>query len=210
MNSRTLGRIFSIIFVVGLVLGATGCKKQEEPFEVYPQPPQASLQRHWQLPDFALVERSGKTLGSADLRGKVWVADFFYSSCPGPCPMLSSQLSDIYKSTRTMDGVTLVSISTDPIKDTPEVLTKYAEKFGAMENWWFLTGDKTAIYELANKGFKIGVTEDPGALKESITHSTKLVLVDKNGMVRGFYNGLEAAEGKRLIGDIETLRKETR
>lgn len=191
-------------------MGAASCKKKGEPFEVYPQAPQVSLQRYWQLPDFALIERSGKTMGTADLRGRVWVADFFYSACPGPCPMLSSQLSDIYKSTRAMAGVTLVSISTDPLKDTPEVLTAYAKRFGAAENWWFLTGDKAAIYELANKGFKIGVSEEPAALKESITHSTKLVLVDKNGMIRGFYNGLEAAEGKRLVVDIETLKKESR
>src|SRR4051812_40493624 len=94
---------------------SAGCKKQEEPFEVLRPPEAASkLQRHWQLPDFSLIERTGKIVTAADLRGKVWVADFFYTSCPGPCPMMTSRLSELHKETRNEKDLLLVSISTDP------------------------------------------------------------------------------------------------
>ncbi|MDB6155814.1 MAG: hypothetical protein JWL90_4267 [Chthoniobacteraceae bacterium] len=188
-----------------------GCKKQEEAFEVL-QPPAApaQLHRHWQLPDFSLIERTGRPVTSAELRGKVWVADFFYTSCPGPCPMMTSRLSEIHKATRDEKDVFLVSISTDPLKDTPDVLKQYAAKFGADERWLFLTGEKDSIYTLANKGFKLSVSDEGGTEREPVTHSTKLVLVDRNGTVRGFYDSQTEEETKKLIQDIKRLLKETR
>jgi protein SCO1/2 len=106
-----------------------------------------------------------------------------------------------------MPQVRLVSISADPEKDTPEVLRQYAAKFGAGENWLFLTGDKATIHELANKGFKLGVSED-GTAAEPITHSTKLVLIDQAGMIRGFYEGIGEDVSARLVADIERLLRE--
>src|SRR5690606_30463241 len=135
----------------------------------------ADLQRYWQLPDFSLTERSGRAVSLEDLKGKVWVADFFYSTCPGPCPMMTSRLSEIHKKLAADENVRVVSITTDPQKDTPEILQAYAKNFGASDRWLFLTGEKGAIFTLAEKGFKLSVTEDPGA-PEPIIHSTKLVL----------------------------------
>jgi protein SCO1/2 len=196
---------------LAVLMSVVGCKRNEEPFEMLaPSPSPATLEHHWQIPDFALTERSGRAVSLADLRGKVWVADFFYTSCPGPCPMMSSRLSEIHKRTRRYADVGLVSISTDPAKDTPEVLQEYAKRFGADEKWLFLTGDKGAIYALANKGFKLGVTDEGGTAREPITHSTKLVLVDRNGTVRGFYEGTTPEESKRLVADIERVLKESR
>lgn len=203
----------ALVFVMppALLISVVGCKKNEEAFEILASSPSpAMLERHWQIPDFALMERSGRAVSLANLRGKVWVADFFYTSCPGPCPMMSSRLSEIHKRTRQDADVRLVSISTDPAKDTPEVLQEYAKRFGADEKWLFLTGDKAAIYALANKGFKLGVTDEGGTATEPITHSTKLVLVDRNGTVRGFYEGTTVEEAKRLVADIERLLKESR
>ncbi|MES2571735.1 MAG: SCO family protein [Verrucomicrobiota bacterium] len=193
------------------VIALTGCKKKEEPFEILQAPvPAAALQRYWQVPDFSLTERTGQTVTAADLRGKVWIADFFYTTCPGPCPMMTSRLSEIHKATGSEKELSLVSISTDPAKDTPEVLKQYAERFGADERWLFLTGQKEAIFQLANKGFKLSVTDEGGTEREPVTHSTKLVLVDRNGMVRGFYDAQAAYEIKQLIGDAERLLKESR
>lgn len=196
---------------VALLLAlASGCRKEEPAFEVFHAPEQPALQRHWQAPDFSLTERSGTAIRAADLSGKVWVADFFYTTCPGPCPMLTSRLSEVHKATRDLAEVRLVSISTDPAKDTPEVLRQYAAKFGADERWLFLTGEKAAIFELANRGFKLSVSEEGGTAAEPITHSTKLVLVDRNGTIRGFYEGTTPAESQRLVGDIKRLLEESR
>jgi protein SCO1/2 len=208
MKLRTFNGLLAAVAVI--LAGLPGCKKQDDAFEVLPQQASKQLQRYWPLPDFSLIERSGKTINLSDLRGKVWVADFFYTSCPGPCPMMTSRLSQIHKTTRALPDVLLVSISTDPLKDTPTVLGEYAQKFGADDKWLFLTGEKDTIFTLANKGFKLGVTEDPAGGKEPITHSTKLALVDKNSIVRGFYDSANPAEAARLTGDIERLLKESR
>ncbi len=187
------------------------CGKKDDAFEMLDAPaPAGELPRHWLLPAFSFTERSGKTITQSDLRGKIWVADFFYTSCPGPCPMMTSRLGDLQKVTASMPDVALVSISADPGRDTPEVLKEYAAKFHAGDGWFFLTGDKSAIYEFANKGFKLGVSDEGGTVKEPVTHSTKLVLVDKNGYVRGFYDALTAEGSAHLLTDLERLRKESR
>ena len=121
--------------------------------------------------------------------------------------MMSSRLSALQEKLAATEDVRLVSISTDPAKDTPEVLAKYAERFKAGASWLFFTGEKEAIFELANKGFKLSVTEERNN-PEPITHSTKLVLVDRAGFVRGFYEGLGEDHTTRLLADIERLRRE--
>lgn len=196
----------AVLVGASLLLGA--CQKKDAAFEMLaPTPAPAVLAKHWTLPDFALTERTGETLRLTDLTGKVWVADFFYTTCPGPCPMMSSRLSDVQKALGDETGVRLVSISVDPEKDTPDVLKQYAEKFKANERWYFLTGQKDAIYGLARDAFKLPVAEAPveGGL---ITHSTRLVLVDKTGTVRGFYEGADEAGVKDLIRDIRRLLDE--
>ncbi len=167
-------------------------------------PPDQLQQQFWPLPDFSLTERSGQTVTLADLKGKVWVADFFYSTCPGPCPMLSSRLSELQKSLGSDDRVRLVSISTDPEKDTPELLRQYAERFQAVDRWLFLTGSKAAIHGLAHDGFKLPIAENPGA-PEPIIHSTRLILVDQTGAIRGLYDGLAADAAERVARDIRRL-----
>ncbi len=165
------------------------------------------LQPLWVLPEFSLTERSGEAITLADLKGKVWVADFFYTTCPGPCPMLTSRLSTLQQRLGGETDVRLVSISTDPEKDTPEVLKLYAQKFGASERWLFLTGEKAKIFDLANKGFKLTVVADPvdAGSPEPITHSTKLALVDREGIMRGFYEGTNESSVEQLLRDIRTL-----
>jgi protein SCO1/2 len=183
-----------------------GCKPRPA-FEMMEAPATTGLQKYWQLPEFSLTERSGKTVTRSELAGKIWVADFFYTTCPGPCPMLTSRLSALYEKVGAKDNVRLVSISLDPAKDTPEVLQTYASKFKAGPNWFFLTGDKAAIYELALKGFKLAVAEERNN-PEPITHSTKLMLVDREGWVRGIYEGVGEDQNPKIIADIATLEKE--
>ena len=196
------------VIVCCLVVALAGCRKSEDAFEMM-QPPTtpAALQKHWHVPDFALTERSGQTVRQADFAGKVWVADFFYTTCPGPCPMMTSRLSDVQKELGTEPDLRLVSITIDPEKDTPAVLKLYAEKFQATDRWFFLTGDKAAIYTLARDGFKLPIAEpaEPGG---PIIHSTRLILIDQAGTVRGFYEAAGETGVRDLVRDIRRLLAE--
>ena len=170
------------------------------------QPPATptELPKHWPVPDFALTERGGQTVKLADFAGKVWVADFFYTTCPGPCPMMSSRLSDVQKELGAEPGLRLVSISIDPEKDTPDVLKLYAEKFQATGRWLFLTGAKADIYSLARDGFKLPIAE-PASPGGQIIHSTRLILIDQAGSVRGFYEATGETGVRDLVRDIRKL-----
>ncbi|MGB8355471.1 MAG: SCO family protein [Chthoniobacteraceae bacterium] len=163
------------------------------------------METYKQVPDFHLTERSGKTVSLADLKGKVWVADFFYASCPGPCPVITNRLSGLQSEAFKSDDVRFVSISTLPDMDTPDVLKKYAEKFHASENQWlFLTGDKSQVYNLSNKGFMLTAVEQKDA-EAPVIHSTQLALVDKSGNIRGYYDGTDDARTQQLLHDIKAL-----
>jgi protein SCO1 len=156
-----------------------------------------------QLPDFSLLERSGQKLGLADLRGKVWIADFIFTRCPGPCPRMSSRMAVLQSNLRD-EGLRLVSISVDPEFDTQEVLAKYAARYQAEEErWFFVTGDKTAIHHLAKSGFLVGGVDDV------TLHTTRFVLVDRQGRVRGYYSSSEEDELRKLQNDARALLRET-
>lgn len=112
------------------------------------------------VPDFSLTERSGRQVGGSDLRGRVWIANFIYTHCPDACPLQSGQMARLQAEFAAEGDVRLVSITVDPAQDTPEVLSGYADRFGAIPGrWLFLTGEKEAIYRLARGAFRLGVVE---------------------------------------------------
>ena len=157
-----------------------------------------------QLPDFRLVECSGQTLGLGDLRGKVWIADFIFTRCPGPCPRMSSRMASLQSRLSSDTGLLLVSISVDPEFDTEEVLAKYAAQYRAVKGrWLFLTGDKAAIHQLAKSGFLVGGVDDV------TLHTTRFVLVDRQGRVRGYYSSSDEDELRNLLNDARSLLRET-
>ena len=169
------------------------------------------LRKLFEIPHFTLTERSGQPFDSASLAGKVWVADFFFTSCPGTCLMLSNRMKEIHQATAKSGGVRFISISTDPTADTPEVLRKYADSLGADERWSFLTGPRAAIFELSITGFKLALADADGVdVKEKFIHSTKLVLVDRRGWIRDYYDGIGERPGEkvRLLADIKRLLNE--
>jgi protein SCO1 len=159
------------------------------------------------VPAFQLVNQNGQAFGSAQLAGKIWIADFVYTTCPGPCPMISSRMSELQKPLEKTD-VHLVSFSVDPEKDTPQVLRSYAEKLQAdPARWDFLTGPKSAIYKLSHDGFKLAVSD--GRDEQGIpVHSTRMVLVDRHGQIRGYYDATEADAVTRLLADTNHLLRE--
>ncbi len=169
------------------------------------------LPKRFEVPKFTLAERSGQPFDSTSLLGKVWVADFFFTSCPGTCLLLSNRMKEIHAATAKGGGVHFVSISTDPETDTPEVLRNYAASLGADERWSFLTGPRQAIFELSIGGFKLALADADGVdVKEKIIHSTKLVLVDRRGWIRDYYDGVgdKPGEKERLLADIKRLLQE--
>jgi protein SCO1/2 len=173
--------------------------------------PAAPMGKMFELPQFTLTERSGQPFDSTSLRGKVWVADFFFTSCPGTCLMLSKRMKELHGTLAKDENVRFVSISTDPANDTPEVMAKYAESLGADSRWAFVTGPRDAVFDLSIKGFKLALVEaDSVYEKEKFIHSTKLVLVDRKGWIRGYYDGVSegSAEKDRLLADIKRLIEE--
>ena len=168
---------------------------------------QRTVSSYGTVPSFQLVNQNGQAFGSAQLVGKIWIADFIYTTCPGPCPMISSRMSELQKPLEKTD-VHLVSFSVDPEKDTPEVLRGYAEKLQAEPaRWDFLTGPKSTIYKLSHDGFKLAVSD--GSDAEGIpVHSTRMVLVDRHGQIRGYYDAAEADAMTKLVADTNHLLRE--
>jgi protein SCO1/2 len=168
---------------------------------------QRAVSSYGTVPSFQLINQNGQPFGSAQLAGKIWIADFIYTTCPGPCPMISSRMSELQKPLGKTD-VRLVSFSVDPEKDTPEVLRGYAEKLQAEPGRWdFLTGPKSAIYKLSHDGFKLAVSDGSDAQGIPV-HSTRMVLVDRHGRIRGYYDATEADAITKLVADTTHLLRE--
>jgi protein SCO1/2 len=194
MNKLGLG--LALLFVVAGVAILTVSKRQA--------PDVAAVADYGKVPDFSLTERSGRAVSLQDLRGKTWIADFIFTSCAGTCPAMTAEmrrLQDILPK-----EIELVSFSVDPGRDTPEVLSRYADKYGAdPQRWLFLTGDAETLYNVSVKGFKLALDASQGSEAEPITHSSKFVLVDGSGKILGYYDGIEAADIARLTQDAKAL-----
>jgi len=168
---------------------------------------QRSVSSYGTVPVFQLTNQNGQPFGSAQLAGKIWIADFIYTTCPGPCPMISSRMSELQKPLKKTD-VRLVSFSVDPEKDTPEVLRSYAERLQAEPGRWdFLTGLKSVIYKLSHDGFKLAVSDGSDAQGIPV-HSTRMVLVDRHGQIRGYYDASEGDAITKLVADTTHLLRE--
>ena len=168
---------------------------------------QRTVSSYGTVPSFQLTNQNGQPFGSAQLSGKIWIADFVYTTCPGPCPMISSRMSELQKPLQKTD-VHLVSFSVDPEKDTPEVLRRYAERLQAEPGRWdFLTGPKSAIYNLSHDSFKLAISDGSDAQGIPV-HSTRIVLVDRHGQIRGYYDATEADAVTKLVADTNHLLRE--
>ena len=155
------------------------------------------------VPEFEFVNSEQETITLNNLKGKVWVADFIFTTCTMACPMMTGNMNIIHKKYKKNDDVRLASISVYPEYDTPEVLTKYASQYDAnTSRWYFLTGEESTVKRVIKDGFKIGDYED------IIFHSEKFALVDKKGMIRAYYNGMKTEDMKKLKKDINSLLKQ--
>lgn len=165
-----------------------------------------------QVPEFSLSDQRGSSFGMRDLRGKPWVATFFFTRCAATCPRQTATLARLQTELvgdSRLEQVMLVSISVDPTHDTPEVLDEYADQAGAESGRWrFLTGPRDDIWRLSTEGFRLAAGEDPGNAAMPMMHSPKLVLVDGRGFIRGFYDHDSDQAFTSLLADLRVLAQE--
>lgn len=156
------------------------------------------------IPQFTLVESHGRTITREDLKGKVWVASLMFTSCGNSCPILSANMSKLDRALGPRDDVRLVSITVTPEYDQPPVLRAYADKFHASDKWLFLTGQRSEIVHLANSGFWLSAGSEG-----TVTHSDKFVLLDREGNVRGFFDGMTSEGIEKTQQAVDQLAKAT-
>jgi protein SCO1/2 len=161
-----------------------------------------------QIPSFRFLNQDSVFVSEKDVEGKVYVADFFFTTCPTICPKMKTQMLRIYERYKDRDEVRIISHSIDPDFDTPNVLKDYATRLQMKApKWNLLTGDKAAIYTLGQKSYMVSAQEDPNEAG-GFVHSGAFILVDKNRHVRGIYDGTVEAEVNHLLEDMEILLKE--
>jgi protein SCO1 len=162
------------------------------------------------ISDFQMTDQSGRVISGKDWKDKIIVADFFFTHCPSICPKMTKNLKTIQTRFPDDTGVLIQSFTVDPERDSVGRLAEYASQFSITgDRWNLLTGDKKEIYRLARKSFLLVATDGDGG-PEDFIHSDKLVLIDAQKQIRGFYDGTSASETNQLIKDIYKLKKERR
>ena len=179
------------IYLLGMLLGA--CRSK---------PALTSLGG---VPDFVLTDQTGRPFRSSQsLNGHVWLANFIFTNCMGPCPRMTSQMKQLFSQAKGAGDLQVVTFTIDPGRDTPEVLAAYSKRFQAdPTNWHFLTGSRADLRKLSWDTFHL--SDIGGALE----HSTRFVLIDRKGQIRGYYETSDTESIAKLLDDIQTVTKET-
>ena len=155
------------------------------------------------IPEFHLVDQNDNLFTLQNMEGRVWLADFIFTTCSGPCPIMTERMRTVQKEFKDYEDMRFVSFTVNPDYDTPEILSGYAHRNRAdTSTWSFVTGNYEEIQNLIGKGFKMGDVD------EIVFHSTQFALVDDKGNLRGYYSGTEPSEHKSLKRDIKYLLKQ--
>ncbi len=156
------------------------------------------------VPHFELTAQDGRVFNSDALRGHVWVADFIFTHCPGPCLRMSTLLGRVQKATAKFPDIRLISFTIDPARDTPSALAAFASRYQAdPTRWTFLTGPQATLQLLSRDAFKLADVDG------TMNHSTRFVLVDRKGQLRGYYGTTDEDPVAKVASDARRLRKET-
>ncbi len=159
------------------------------------------------IPEFEFVDQNGQAFGSINLKDKIYVANFFFTSCPSICPAMQTLMKKVQDTDdfKKLNDFKLVSFTVDPDTDTPDKLKEFAQRVGADEGrWYFLTGNRQKIYDLAYEGFMANTMEDENA-EGGFLHSDMILLIDRDKHIRGIYEGTSLKDVKRLIDEIKVL-----
>ncbi len=166
------------------------------------------ISKYHKIADFSLVNQNGKTITQEDYKGKIYVADFFFTTCQTICPIMTDHMYQIQKETMDDDDIMLLSHTVTPQIDSVEQLKRYAKSKGVNdEKWNLVTGNKQQIYKLARKSYMAVKTDGTGDEYDMI-HTENFMLIDKNRQIRGYYDGTQIEEIDRLLEDIEILKAE--
>jgi protein SCO1/2 len=180
-----------------LLLAVSGCGRTGQ------GAPESELPRIRRAPDFTCINYDGHTVTQNDLRGRIWIASFFFSSCSGPCPVMNSNANVLQAEFADMPDFRIVSFTVDPETDTPERLAHYAQRYAAKSGrWYMLRTSEDSVAELSTGGFMMGDRNHP------TMHSTRFALVDRDGMIRGYYDGLDPQRVDALRKAIAQLAQE--
>jgi protein SCO1/2 len=157
------------------------------------------------IPDFTFTNQEGKPIGRAQMEGKITVVDFFFTSCPSICPVMSKEMARVNDMFRDEPQVQLMSISIDPEYDTPQILKKYADEHQAITGkWHFLSGPKLETFQLARCGFVLPALDGNG-VPDDFVHSDKFMLIDEQGRIRGYYSGTTREQVDLLMLETKIL-----
>jgi protein SCO1/2 len=179
-------------------------RAQEKPLPVLGNPGH-------RVSSFSFVNQEGDTVTEKDMAGKIYVVEYFFTTCKGICPKMNEHMTEVAKAFRGNRDVMILSHTVDPKKDTVEALKAYSLRFEAdPAQWQFLTGDKKELYDVARYSYLITATDDTASvdIQSDFIHTNYFVLVDRNGRLRGRYDGTDLGDVKQLIGDIRVLLKE--
>jgi protein SCO1/2 len=168
------------------------------------------LNQYGAVPDFTLIERSGSSISLSQLRGKIWIADFVYTTCTDTCPLQTAMMARLQQEFAANPDFQLVSFTVDPERDTPKVLAQYADKHQAdPSRWYFLTGQRDRIMRLIQQGFHLAVAAAPMEAEQGgmIPHSPRFVLIDKEARIRGYYDSRDLEAFLRLKNHVQLLAK---
>lgn len=193
MNSNQ-GVAFGLILIAGAIaLAVVGFGRERGP----------ALPEVAKVPPAELVDETGKPFALPALAGKFWIADFVFTNCDGPCPLMTAQMRLLQDEFKDEPGLRLVTFSVDPERDTPAVLAEYARRYQAKPGFWhFLTAPPGVVHKLEYEGFKLPF--DPTS---PLDHSTMLVLVDSSGVIRGYYNAKDEERVEQLRADLRAFLK---
>jgi protein SCO1/2 len=225
MNKDTL-RIFGLVLVIGAPVFFFLVFR---PLSKIPRPPapphyyplgvvesvndihEKQVDSVWQtVANDTFTTQTGDPLALDSLRDNIYVADFFFASCPGQCPVMATQLQRVQNAFIKDRNFRIVSFSVDPARDTVARLREYAKAHNAITGrWYFLTAPKEKTYKLADKSFHLIAKEDEDDGPDGFIHSEKFTLVDANGIIRGYYNGLDSSSVNKLMADIVLVLRET-
>jgi protein SCO1/2 len=224
MNYQTLKRIFlagilvipAFVFIFLMTFGENKFsiplfgRKQlsilNPKSDLCPQPANGDTMHR--VPPFKFLSQDGVEITEKDFEGKIYVAEFFFTRCPTICPKMTAELTRIQEAFKDSKEVKILSHSIDPLYDSIQILKQYGQRYNAdFSMWTFVTGDSTAIYQAAKCGYFIAVQKSPDT-SLIFDHSEKLVLIDKQRRIRGFYAGTKREEVDRLIAEIQILMRE--
>lgn len=160
------------------------------------------------IPDFKFVSQYGDTVTGQTMAGKIYVADFFFTTCPTICPKMKTQLKRVYDRYKGNSRVMLLSHTIDPTHDSVAVLREFADGLGVQgRQWLFVTGPKEKIYDIGQNSYMVSAAEDPSA-PGGVVHSGAFILVDSQKHIRGIYDGTTEEGVDKLMGDMEKLLNE--